>query len=92
MVVAYEPIWAIGKTASEAITPADLNEMVLYIRKMLGEHLPGKGSTKIPILYGGSVEPGNIRALSTGTNIDGFLVGHASTDVTSFGALVKALS
>lgn len=92
MIIAYEPIWAIGKNASDAITPADLNEMVLYIQKMLGEYLPGKASSKVLILYGGSVEPGNIRALAAGTSIDGFLVGRASSDVTTFGALVKALS
>lgn len=92
IVVAYEPIWAIGKTAQDAITPADLQEMVLYIRKMLGEYLPGKGGARIPVLYGGSVESDNIRALASGTGIDGFLVGHASCDVTTFGALIKALT
>ncbi|MGE5540797.1 MAG: triose-phosphate isomerase [Bacillota bacterium] len=91
IVLAYEPIWAIGKTASEAITPVDLTEMILYIRKLLTEHLSGKASTKTRILYGGSVEPGNVRALST-SGIDGFLIGHASTDAASFGALVKAVA
>ncbi|MDB5195125.1 MAG: triose-phosphate isomerase [Parcubacteria group bacterium] len=92
IVVAYEPIWAIGKSATEAITPTDLNEMVLYIRKILTEFLPGKGASKINILYGGSVESGNIRALAAASSIDGFLVGHASTDAASFGALVKAVT
>lgn len=92
VVIAYEPIWAIGKSAEEAITPGDLNEMVLYIRKLLGEFLPGKGNTKIRILYGGSVEPANARTLAASSSIDGFLVGRASTDAVSLGALAKALT
>lgn len=90
LVLAYEPVWAIGKTASEAIDSSDLTEMVLYIRKVLSEYLPGKGSMKVRILYGGSVEPANARVLA-GTGIDGFLVGRASTEPESFGALVKAV-
>ncbi len=90
-VIAYEPIWAIGKTAAEAITPADLGEMVLYIRKVLSEYLPGRGAEKATILYGGSIEPGNARELASGTGVDGFLVGHASVDADTFSRLVKAL-
>ncbi len=92
LVIAYEPIWAIGKSAAEAITPEDLQEMVLYIRKILGEYLPGTGAEKIRILYGGSVEPGNARVLAGATGIDGFLIGRASTDALSFGGIVKAVT
>lgn len=90
-IVAYEPIWAIGKTAAESITPQDLSEMVLYIRKVLTEYLPGRGSEKVLLIYGGSVEPANIRSLASGTGVDGFLPGHASTDPQMFAQLVKAL-
>ncbi len=92
VVIAYEPIWAIGKDASEAITPHDLHEMILYIRKVLGDYLPGRASEATKILYGGSVEPENARDLAGGSDISGFLVGHASVDVTTFTALVKAVS
>ncbi|HYE22960.1 MAG TPA: triose-phosphate isomerase family protein [Candidatus Paceibacterota bacterium] len=92
VVVAYEPIWAIGKTAAESIQPVDLEEMVLYIRKVLGEYLPGKSPLKVRVIYGGSAEPGNARALAGGSGIDGFLVGHASVDVPTFSALVRAVS
>ncbi len=92
VVVAYEPIWAIGKTAAESIQPHDLAEMVLYIRKVLGDYLPGKSAQKISILYGGSAEPGNARDLARGSGVDGFLVGHASVDPSTFTALVKAIS
>lgn len=92
LVIAYEPVWAIGKSALEAITPADLNEMVLYIRKVLAEYLPGKGAERVRVIYGGSVDPTNIRMLAGGTGVDGFLPGRASTDAKAFAALVKALA
>lgn len=92
LVLAYEPVWAIGKAAADAITPHDLQEMVLYIRKVLGEYLPGRGPERVPVLYGGSVEPGNIRDLAAGGQVDGFLIGHASVEVPTFSALVKALA
>ena len=90
-ILAYEPIWAIGKTAAEALTPSDLTEMVLYIRKVLAEYVPGNGVSKIKLLYGGSVEPSNISVLSQGTGVDGFLPGHASADSDIFSALVKGV-
>lgn len=91
-VIAYEPLWAIGKSGAEAITPADLSEMVLYIRKVLADFMPGRANQKVRILYGGSVAPENIRGLAAGSGVDGFLVGRASTDVVTFSALVKAVS
>ncbi len=92
IVIAYEPVWAIGKSGSEAITPGDLSEMVLYIRKVLTDFMPGRANAKVRIIYGGSVEPANIRALGSGTGVEGFLPGRASTDVATFSALVKAIS
>ncbi|MSU74306.1 triose-phosphate isomerase [Candidatus Kaiserbacteria bacterium] len=92
VIVAYEPLWAIGKTADAAISPNDLAEMVLYIHKVLAEFLPGKNSRKTLILYGGSVEPENVRALAAVSNIDGVLVGHASIDLDMFSHLVKNLA
>lgn len=92
VIVAYEPLWAIGKSAADAITPLDLSEMVLYIRKVLAELLPGKSSNQSRVLYGGSVEPVNARDLAGASGIDGFLVGRASVDLDSFSALVKTLS
>ncbi|HYD93049.1 MAG TPA: triose-phosphate isomerase [Candidatus Paceibacterota bacterium] len=92
VVIAYEPVWAIGKHAESAISSQDLAEMVLYIRKVLSEYLPGKSATKATILYGAAVEPANIRGLAGGSGVDGFLVGHASVDPGMFPALVKALA
>ena len=92
MIVAYEPIWAIGKTAADSIQSVELEEMILYIRKVLSDYLPGKSAQKVPILYGGSIEPSNARALAGGSGVDGILVGHASVDAPTFTALVKAVS
>lgn len=91
VVIAYEPVWAIGKTAEDAVGPDDLTEMILYIRKVLAELLPSKNSTA-PILYGGSVEPDDIRSLAGASGIDGFLIGHSSVDPRTFSLLVKQLS
>lgn len=92
VVVAYEPVWAIGKTAADAMNPADLAEMVLYIRKVLAPYAQGKTALKIKILYGGSVEAGSAQGLAKGSGIDGFLVGHASADPKMWSALISALA
>ncbi|MCX6787935.1 MAG: triose-phosphate isomerase [Candidatus Kaiserbacteria bacterium] len=92
VIVAYEPLWAIGKTAADAIESNDLAEMTLYIRKVLAELLPGKSSRHSFVLYGGSVEPGNIRALAADSGVEGFLIGHATIDPFTFSALVKQLT
>ena len=90
--IAYEPVWAIGKTAAFAITATELGEMVLYIRKVLAELLPGKSSAKARILYGGSVEPENARDLAAASAVDGMLIGHASVHPALITAILKELS
>lgn len=92
IIVAYEPVWAIGKTADAAIEPNDLTEMILYIRKVLAELLPGKSSRGMRVLYGGSVEPTDIRGLAAHSDVDGFLVGHASVEPDIFSLLVRQLA
>lgn len=91
VVIAYEPVWAIGKGTDGAIQSHDLNEMVLYIRKILGDFIPGKGSLKVKVLYGAAVTPENARALVGGGGVDGLLVGHSSADPVTFTGIVKAL-
>ncbi len=90
VVVAYEPVWAIGKSATSAITPTDLAEMVLYIRKVIAEMVPGTKSARMKILYGGSVEPENASELANG--VDGFLIGHASITPELFAGICKAVA
>jgi len=85
IVVAYEPIWAIGtgKTASSK----DAQEMCASIRATLSG-LMGVGAEKVPILYGGSVKAENIAELLNEPDIDGGLVGGASLDPLNFAKLV----
>jgi triosephosphate isomerase len=90
LVVAYEPVWAIGKTSADAMKPADVREMVIFIRKTLADVLGRAAALKVPILYGGSVEPDNAPALIADGDVAGFLVGHASADVTTFFDIVLA--
>lgn len=87
LVVAYEPIWAIGtgKTASSQ----DAKDMVNFIRERLAEIFGKEIADKIRILYGGSVKPSNIKELMEGGVIDGALVGGASLKVDSFSDLVN---
>src|SRR3989344_2884835 len=90
LVVAYEPVWAIGKSAKDAMQPGEVEETVIFIRKTLADILGRKDALKVPILYGGSVEPENAAQLFADGGVNGFLVGHASADIHSFLEIVKA--
>jgi triosephosphate isomerase (TIM) len=87
VVVAYEPIWAIGTGLTP--TPMDVAEMHGAIRALLGKiyHAPG---LKMRILYGGSVKPSNCHQLLTLDNVDGALVGGASLKSADFLAIAAA--
>ena len=87
LVIAYEPVWAIG-TGRNA-TPAQALEVHRFIRGQLVERLGGTAASALRILYGGSVKPDNIAALMAERDIDGALVGGASLTVDSFVKIVK---
>ncbi|MCX4244695.1 triose-phosphate isomerase [Paraliomyxa miuraensis] len=87
LVIAYEPVWAIG-TGRNA-TPEQAAQMHATIRRWMGERFGSAGADR-SILYGGSVKPGNASALIAAGEVDGFLVGGASLDPTSFLAIVRA--
>lgn len=86
VVIAYEPVWAIG-TGRNA-TPEQAQEVHAAIRAQLTSRLRAKAQ-EIPILYGGSVKPDNVASLMRQKDIDGALVGGASLTVESFAKLVK---
>jgi triosephosphate isomerase len=88
VVVAYEPIWAIGTGATA--TPADAQETISVIRTVLRERFGPEVGDAIRILYGGSVKAGNAAALTSQPDVDGALVGGASLDAGEFAAIVKA--
>jgi triosephosphate isomerase len=87
LVVAYEPIWAIG-TGRNA-EPSDAGQVIGLIRQTLGELYDGELAQAVRILYGGSVKPGNIRDFMAHPEIDGALVGGASLDPEELALIVK---
>ncbi len=89
LVIAYEPVWAIG--TGEVATPDQAQEMHEYIRKLMNENYGGEISGKVRILYGGSVKPGNASELLSQKDIDGALIGGASLKADSFIGIGKAV-
>ena len=87
VVVAYEPIWAIG-TGRNA-EPADAGRVVEMIRATLAERYDDDVARAVRVQYGGSVKPGNIREFMAHPEIDGALVGGASLDPEEFALIVK---
>jgi len=92
VIIAYEPLWAIGKTHDAAMDPHSLHEMTLFIRKVLTKMFGRNVGLKMRVLYGGSVEEENAESLVRGTGVDGFLIGHASLDLAQLRGIVRALS
>jgi triosephosphate isomerase len=84
LVIAYEPVWAIGSGLTP--TPADITDMHGFIRQSIEARF-GAESSRIRILYGGSVKPANARELLTGPNVNGALVGGASLKASEFLAI-----
>ena len=87
VVLAYEPIWAIGTGVTATV--ADAEEMCAYIRQEL-EAIGGAAASSTRIQYGGSVNVDNAEQLLMGNNIDGLLVGGASLDATGFMKIARA--
>jgi len=88
IIIAYEPIWAIGTGKSS--NPDDAESVISFIRELFCIHYGEKIAEQIRILYGGSVDPKNIRGFMEKPDIDGALVGGASLQALSFSLIVKA--
>ena len=87
LVVAYEPVWAIG--TGEVATPDDAQEVCAAIRTRLAELYSGDTADGIRILYGGSVKANNVAAIMQQPDVDGALVGGASLQVDEFGGICR---
>jgi triosephosphate isomerase len=88
VVVAYEPVWAIG--TGRVATAAQAGEAHAHIRTRLRQWFGGDAADRCRVIYGGSVKPGNIRELIAEPDVDGALVGGASLEVKGFADIVKS--
>ena len=87
IIIAYEPVWAIG--TGRTATPREAQEAHKFIRNFIEKHFEKETGSKIRIQYGGSVKPDNIAKLMAEEDIDGALVGGASLDVNTFVQIVE---
>ena len=87
IILAYEPVWAIG--TGRTATPEQAQEMHAFIRRVFAERHSSDRAAELRILYGGSVKPDNIRGLMSQQDIDGALVGGASLEAKSFAEIVN---
>jgi triosephosphate isomerase len=87
ILVAYEPVWAIG--TGRTATPEIAAAVHKFVRHCAAEKFSASHAAALRILYGGSVKPDNIKGLMAQEELDGALVGGASLDAKSFASLVK---
>ncbi len=88
LVIAYEPIWAIGTGVNA--TPNDAQEMISFIREKISRLWGKEAADDVRVLYGGSVKPDNASSLISMPDIDGALVGGASLKASDFAEIVRA--
>ena len=87
LVIAYEPVWAIG--TGKTATPVQAQEAHAFIRQVVAQAANPEAAKAVRILYGGSVKPDNIATLMAQPDVDGGLVGGASLDAASFAKIVR---
>lgn len=92
LLVAYEPVWAIGKSYREAMNPTDVHETTLFIKKVAGDLFGRDVGDSFRVLYGAAIEAENARSMIEFGNVSGFLVGHASLEPDQFGKILEAVN
>ncbi len=88
VIIAYEPVWAIGKNAIREATPTECEEMVIYIRKVLHDTF-GVVAKDVPIIYGGSINTANVGNFLKNGGVSGLLVGRDSLNAKNFSEILK---
>lgn len=88
ILMAYEPIYAIGKSFKDAMKPAEIRETAIFIKKILSDIYGPEEASLVPILYGGSVGSENASDIIKEGGVDGLLVGRESLDIEQFPKLV----
>lgn len=91
LIIAYEPVWAIGSGALREATPFEFHEMKIFIKKVLSVKFSLKNINNIKIIYGGSVDDKNIGGFLKEGESDGFLVGRASLDSKKFIKIINSV-
>lgn len=89
IIIAYEPLWAIGVNAMREATASEINEMVIFIRKCISDISSSKIAHEVNVLYGGSVNKNNVSEFLNDGGVDGFLVGRASLSVKDFTNIIE---
>jgi triosephosphate isomerase len=89
--IAYEPIWAIGKNATREATKEEFMEMKIFIKKVISDIYGSKVAHSVTILYGGSVNGDNAKSFTDGEMADGLLVGRDSINPKKFSAILDAI-
>jgi triosephosphate isomerase len=92
IIIAYEPVWAIGAQAVRAATPLECREMTIFICKFLTDKYGEKVAKAIPVLYGGSADEHNAKSFVQEGGAQGFLVGRVSLDAKRLALLAKSIS
>ncbi|WP_298782371.1 triose-phosphate isomerase [uncultured Polaribacter sp.] len=89
IILAYEPVWAIG--TGETASPEQAQEMHAFIRSIIEKQYNKKVANAVSILYGGSVKPANAKEIFSKEDVDGGLIGGASLNAADFSAIIKAI-
>jgi triosephosphate isomerase len=86
LIIAYEPVWAIGSTT--AMNAHDVHQMMIFIKKVLVDQYKTKTIGNTPVLYGGAVDPTNAHGILTEGEADGLLIGRQSLEAQSFSEII----
>lgn len=91
VIIAYEPVWAIGKNAVREATPEEFREIYVFIKKILSDKFGAKNIENLRIIYGGSVHPENCESFLRDGGADGFLVGRDSLNPKKFLQIINTV-